>query len=148
MCAEISWMLQIWYILCGQRVTACMVLPLLVRKSKGVSTSGAASKEPAGDVQVVVEDGASGDRDATVKIYATGICCPSEVPLITRILAPLPGVSKVRSLQLLRCIAEMFWRMLFQVDVLPGGCSCHHKDHQRCICPKHNLSRQAGGCAQ
>jgi len=69
----------------------------VVRKSKRVSTSSAAGKEPTGDVQVVVEDRASGDRDATVKIYATGICCPSEVPLITRILAPLPGVSKVRA---------------------------------------------------
>lgn len=82
-----------------------MVLPLLVRKRKSVLTSGAASKEPAGDVQVIVEDEASEDRGATVKIYATGICCPSEVPLITRLLTPLPGVIKVRSLRLLSCIA-------------------------------------------
>ncbi|CAL8460942.1 g473 [Coccomyxa elongata] len=65
------------------------------RKRKSVLTSGAASKEPAGDVQVIVEDEASEDRGATVKIYATGICCPSEVPLITRLLTPLPGVIKV-----------------------------------------------------
>ncbi len=29
------------------------------------------------------------------KIYAAGICCPSEVPLIKNLLTPLPGVAKV-----------------------------------------------------
>jgi hypothetical protein len=34
---------------------------------------------------------------ALTKIYAAGICCPSEVPLITNILARLPGIIKVQS---------------------------------------------------
>ena len=44
----------------------------------------------------------TGDQGADVsaititKIYAGGICCPSETPLIMNILQPLPGVLEVR----------------------------------------------------
>jgi hypothetical protein len=31
------------------------------------------------------------------RIYAGGICCPSEVPLITNILQPMQGVLKARA---------------------------------------------------
>ena len=44
-------------------------------------------------------DESAGDISAAVivtKIYAGGICCPSEVPLITNILQPMPGVLEVR----------------------------------------------------
>ena len=33
----------------------------------------------------------------TTRIYAEGICCPSEVPLIRRILQPMAGVTQARS---------------------------------------------------
>lgn len=32
---------------------------------------------------------------ATTRVYASGICCPMEVPLIERLLKPLPGVVQV-----------------------------------------------------
>lgn len=32
----------------------------------------------------------------TTKVYAGGICCPMEVPLIESLLSPLPGVFQVR----------------------------------------------------
>ncbi|GMH38461.1 hypothetical protein BSKO_06345 [Bryopsis sp. KO-2023] len=35
------------------------------------------------------------DEEITTSIYAAGICCPSEVPIINKILEPLPGVKSV-----------------------------------------------------
>lgn len=34
--------------------------------------------------------------EISTKLYVDGICCPSEVPLITNILTKLPGVLRVR----------------------------------------------------
>jgi hypothetical protein len=47
-------------------------------------------------VEVRVDSSATELKEITSKIYAGGICCPSEVPLIHRILTPMPGVLKVR----------------------------------------------------
>lgn len=41
------------------------------------------------------ETGITTDAITVTKIYASGICCPSEVPLIINILRPLPGVAEV-----------------------------------------------------
>ncbi|CAL8464237.1 g3772 [Coccomyxa elongata] len=50
---------------------------------------------PFGGVRRPDETGVSNDAITVTKIYASGICCPSEVPLIINILRPLPGVAEV-----------------------------------------------------
>ena len=42
-------------------------------------------------------DISAGAEPVTTRIYAEGICCPSEVPLIRRILEPMAGVAQVRN---------------------------------------------------
>eukprot|EP01050_Picozoa_sp_SAG11_P000595 SAG11_NODE_20_length_25330_cov_18.348143_13_plen_481_part_00 len=37
----------------------------------------------------------SGAQEARTTMYVEGICCPSEIPLIERLLQPLPGVIKI-----------------------------------------------------
>ena len=46
------------------------------------------------DIKCVVVP-AGGGPLATTRVYAGGICCPMEVPLIERLLRPLPGVVQV-----------------------------------------------------
>ena len=49
-------------------------------------------------IRVVVESsGGWGAAPITTRIYAGGICCPSEVPLILRMLEPLAGVTQARA---------------------------------------------------
>ena len=38
-----------------------------------------------------------GGAPCVTRIYAEGICCPSKVPLIRRILEPMAGVTQARS---------------------------------------------------
>lgn len=35
------------------------------------------------------------DETIETRIYAAGVCCPMEVPLVEKLLTPLPGVQKV-----------------------------------------------------
>lgn len=42
-------------------------------------------------------DEAARGEPITTRIYAEGICCPNEIPLILRMLEPLAGVTQVRS---------------------------------------------------
>jgi hypothetical protein len=49
------------------------------------------------------QNGTAGDAIATTRIFAEGICCPSEVPLIRRILEPLAGVSQASITQPRSC---------------------------------------------
>lgn len=44
---------------------------------------------------VVETSGGWGAEPITTRIYAGGICCPSEVPLILRMLEPMAGVTLV-----------------------------------------------------
>jgi len=49
-------------------------------------------------LEITIEPGMEAGAEAaplTTRIYAEGICCPSEVPLIHRILEPMAGVSLV-----------------------------------------------------
>ncbi len=64
-------------------------------------------------VEVRVDSSATELKEITTKIYAGGICCPSEVPLIHRILTPMPGVLKVRLLA--------FFSLLRHIVLLKGS---------------------------
>ncbi|KAK9829953.1 hypothetical protein WJX72_008845 [[Myrmecia] bisecta] len=50
-------------------------------------------REP--EISILTEGPAESEAVVISKIYAAGICCPSEVPLISNLLSPLPGVHKV-----------------------------------------------------
>ena len=56
---------------------------------------------PVGGVRCPNDTDVSNNAITVTKIYASGICCPSEVPLIINILRPLPGVSEVSSVPLM-----------------------------------------------
>ena len=55
---------------------------------------------------------AAGSTPVTTRIYAEGICCPSEVPLIRRILEPMAGVTQARPLALYNAISRTGRAML------------------------------------
>lgn len=50
------------------------------------------------DIESGVPPGAGAEEQPTVTlVYAAGICCPMEVPLVERLLAQLPGVQQARA---------------------------------------------------
>lgn len=70
--------------------------------------------------------GAAAGPLAVTKIYAAGICCPMEVPLVEKLLSPLPGVAKVNQREAL-CCAKLCQNICVQSALLrvlrnPGQC--------------------------
>jgi len=47
--------------------------------------------------------GAAAGPLSVTKLYAAGICCPMEVPLVEKLLSPLPGVAKVSQREAFCC---------------------------------------------
>ena len=51
--------------------------------------------EPVKQIVQVMTQGFSPSRETRTTLYVEGICCPSEIPLIEKMLKPLPGIIKV-----------------------------------------------------
>lgn len=68
---------------------------------------------PVGGVRHPDEADVSNDAITVTKIYASGICCPSEVPLIINILRPMPGVAEVSCVALVATAQQLEQYIMF-----------------------------------